>query len=767
MNMKKNLWKKILLLFCIVLCLLGIFRQEGMIKAETGEKKENNQFDIEAETALSNYVKVGRNSQMKVTITNHGENFNGLIQIITVVNNYNTMKQKEFSIGKGETKNIEIPFRMQSGYKNILVRITDEDEKVLKKVRIKVNLSGSYEYLTGVLTENKPDMGYLQNYTNVTWLDKKNMPETAEEIDALDRIYINDFQTAKLSKEQYKTLKTWVEEGGDLVIGTGKNASDTLGIFQDDFLKGKIGEFSSDNRAKLSFEGETIYEDKKGNYNIHSISAGKGSIWVYDVNLAVANNEKKEKGKRYIDYQLNQQFGITEFPNTGNENGLYVGDELQAKDASNLPNIFLYGIVFLIYIICVSFGVYFILKKRDKLEKTWMAVPVLAFIFIIVVYIMASNTRIAGPFIMYRGEIRFSDESDTNPKEKNILQISSANNQNYTLAIPEGRTVYSEEGDVDSEQTTSSDNYKLGFYEGEKNQYVSVKYVSAFEKNLLISEQNRKMGKGYESKINSEQFHCQGTFTNHTGYTLKYAVLITENECHILGTIKDGETKEINKNTLISTDNRDAFSERLFGTKDEKKMTVEAIRYQTIFYDGLFEGNEGVFSCIDLKEDREKMNGEWGIDCDGITTCRMPVEIDYTYKSDEFVPNLLVAAKDVDGVIDSDYTFNYSKTRSVDMEYTLKQGDTLTGIYYLKDGNPSMDQKEEAVFDGEVLLYNYKTGKYEMVFESGKEKSIRKTENYVNKENILKIRFKTNKRTNDEEEWEYLPVISLSVKKAE
>lgn len=767
--MRKELWNKIFLLFCMGLCLSGIFCQNFIVKAETEKKNKNSQFDIEAETALGNYTKLGRNSQMKVTITNHGEDFNGLVQIIIAVNGKNIMNQKDFSIGGGETKTLKIPFRMQSGCDRILVCVADGNENVLQEEKVKVTVVDTYDYFVGVLTDNKQGMGYLENYAKVSWLDEKHMPDTVDEIDALDRIYINGFQTAKLSREQYKVLKTWVEEGGDLVIGTGVNAGTTLGIFQDDFLKGKVGEGIGDNRVELSFKGEQVYQDEKGNYGIHSISVGEGSIWVYDIDLAVSSKEWKETGTRYINYQLTQQFGTTVFPSTEIENDLYVRDELNIKDAERFPSVFLYGIIFLIYVLCVSFIIYFILKKMDKLEKTWVIVPMFSLLFIILIFILGSNTRITGPYMMYRGEICFSGENDVNPHEKNILRLSSASNKNYTLVIPKGRTVYSEQGDNDDlNQGAPDQSYKIGFYQGEEHQYITIKNVSAFEYNTLISEQTCKMGKGYESKIIGNKFQCQGTFTNHTGYTLKYAILMTENEYHVLGTVKDGETKEIGKDTLISTIDINTFSKRLFGTKDVDKLTVEAMRYRSVFYDALYEGESTeVFACIDLKEDREKMSSEWGMNCDGITTCKMPIEIDYTYKGDVFVPNLVEEAKDVDNVIDFDRTFDYSKTQSVDMEYTLKQGDILTGIYYLKDGNPSMEQKDEDAFDGEVLVYNYKTMKYEMIFESGKEKSIRKVRDYVNQENVLKIRVKTNKRAKKDAEWEYLPAISLSIKESE
>lgn len=783
--MRKYIWKNIVFILYIVILLSGIIHPKSIIKAETEKKQSYSQFEIEAETALGNCVKTGRNSQMKVTITNYGGDFNGLIQVITLVSGDNIANQRSFSIGSGETKKIEIPFRMQSEYKNIVVCVTDENEKILSSIKVKVTLSGSYDYLNGVLSDNRQGMGYLETYTKVSWLDKDLMPDTLEEIDALDRIYINDFQTEKLNKEQYKVLKTWVKEGGDLIIGTGINANATLGIFQDDFLKGKIGRQIENNRVELSFEGEKIFEDKEGNYKIHRVSVGKGSIWIYDVDLAVSVNKSKwkETGQRYIDYQLTQQFGSPEFPNTGNENALYVGEELDIKDASRFPNIFLYSIIFGIYIVFVSLFLYFFLKRRDKAEKTWIAVPMFSAVFILVVYILGSNTRISGPFITYRGEIQFADEDDSVPYEKNILQLSSANNNNYTLVVPKGRKVYSQgdNSDYEQEDYRDFDSYKLGFYQGDKNQFVSVKNVSAFEKNFLLSEQNRKMGNGYKSKIVSNEFQCQGTFTNHTGYTLKYALLTTEYACYILGTIKNGETVEINSKTPKITIDKfgkgqlTRLEKMLFGTENSRNLTVEAMRYfmvlqnsdyyQFVCMDRKQLGE--VRACVDLGEDREKMENEWGVDCDGITTCKMPVNIDYKYNGDTFISNIIPEAKDVYNLIDkSDGSFDYAKTESVELEYRLKQGSILTGIYYLEKVNPSIydDKNKEARFSGEVLFYNYKTQKYEVVFESGKEKSIRKVSNYIDQENVLKVKIKTNKKTKEDSEWEYLPIISLSVK---
>ena len=781
--MRENLKKNVFLFICMVCCLISIFVQMDVAKAGTGEDKENSQFEIQAETSLGNFVKIGRKCQMKVTITNHAGDFNGLVQVLTEVNSNTIMYQQDFSIAGGETKIIEIPFRMQSGHEKMIVRVTDMEERVLAKEKIKVTIVESYDYFNGVLTDNKQGMEYLEKYTEVTWLNKNNMPDTQEEIAALDRIYINNFQTAKLSKEQYGVLKEWVKDGGDLVIGTGANANDTLGIFQDDFLKGKIGKQDKEGRVELNFEGAKTHLDKNGNYTIYSIQMGKGSVWVYNLDLSLDKKEwQKTSGIRYIDFQLSEQFGKAKFPGTENENAIYRDGTLNIMDADRLPDMSLYGVIFIVYIVCVSFVVYFILKKKDKLEKTWAVVPVFSVIFIVLVYLLGSKTRIIEPYLMYRGEIHFSGEGDTEPKEKEILEFSSASNSNYTLAIPKGRTVYTEEGDTEDDTMITDDAYQIGFYQSEGNQYVTIKDVSAFDKRLLLSEEKRKMGEGYEANISGSQFKYEGTFTNHTGYTLKYAAFIVGNVWYKLGDIKDGETVEINKKTpkrMLFTYDDNAYykmQEFILGTKDEKELSLEAMRYKMIYLNSGFSAEDDysgvVFSCIDLKEDRKKMKEEWGMNCDGITTCRMPVKIEQSSKDETFVPSIYLEGKDVDGVIDkSDWSFDYTKTRSVDVEYSLKQGETLTGIYYLEEENPSIYQVDLSqtgvgcYFTGEVLAYNYKKKKYEVIFESGKEKIIKKVSDYVDTDNVLKVRIVTNKQNKEEEAWEYLPVVSISKKK--
>lgn len=795
----KNAKKKGIFMFGMAVLLLQILGFQNITAVKASDEQENSkfeQFEIEAKTNFNNQVKHTRNTQMRVKVTNRGEDFDGLVQLVTTVNQTQVMYQDDLSIRAGETKVVEIPFRMQGMDPNILVEIVDKDEEVLGEEKVKLKIIQSYDYFIGVLTENKEGVSGLDGFKVQTiQLKQENMSDTWEGLDALDRIYINDFQTNTLTAEQYEALKIWVEKGGDLMIGTGQYARDTLGIFRDDFLKGKIGELKKGGRVELSFEGEKTYKesisdgDGKKEYELHRIDIGKGSVWVYDIDLTASEGKGEEK--QYIQDQLVQQFEKVEFPNTDNENAIYVNEGMDYTDKSEIPNIFIYSIVYIFYIISISVLLYSILKKKDMLEKMWIAIPVFSFLFVAVMYVLGNQTRITGPYIKYQGIVRFTGEEDTNPFEKNILEVASASNKDYTVVIPDGRTVYpSESTYYDSENDPLG--YGMGFYKEEGKQFVTMKNVPAFQKQRMLSEQTRNMGQGYESNLVSNKMECGGTFTNHTGYTLKHAVLFTGYICYSLGSIKDGETIEINEKTpkLLCKNYNDFVEdseELILGTNDESEMSLEAFRYKEIVIERRSTGldwemdeEEGefdkdffysgvIYSNIDWKEDREKMSQEWGMDCDGITICSMPVDIKYEYNGEEFVANILSEGKEAIQLNEHQSHLGWTIQGAndyLDFEYALKKGETLKGIYYLKACNPSIYQKNSQwSFKGEIFAFNYKTQKYEVIFESGKEKSIRDVKDYTDEKNILKLRVVTDKVQDQEDSIEEeIPAISVSKK---
>lgn len=796
------LGKKLLPMLAILLCLIGMLGENIVGKAES----EGNQFSIEGELALDGTIKLARDTTVTIKVTNHGADFNGLTQVTSFVDGRHVLYEKSLGIAAGETKEITIEFPVRGATNKLYIQVADEAGKVLKSKEIKIKkVLETTEYLCGVLAERQ-ELEYLEslkNNSSVVWLNQKHIPNSESEIDALDRLYINHFQTAKLTKEQYEALKKWIEAGGDLVLGTGEHASEVLGVFSDDFIKGTIGETTADGRTRLSFEKEEVYKNKNYNFELHRVKKGKGNVWIYNINLGLEKKDWKKLGTEYIEYQLEKQFGDTLFPDT-NADGIYTTEALGVRDVKNLPNVGVLVGLFLVYCIASSWGLYLILKKKDCLEKMWLAIPAMAIIFIAIIYIWGSKTRITEPNILYQGVIKFEKEGESKALEKQIMRISAPYNDSYTIVVPEGKKAYPQLG-VNDEYLDGYqfDKPYMKFYQGEKNEYIEFEGAEAFKDTTFLTEEKRTMGQGYESNISNNKSQYTGSFTNRTGYTLKSAFLHNGYCAYILGDIKNGETVEINNKTpryyfseLEKNENcgevtldfvSDLFDWSL--SKKEKEdclnngyyrdcLKLDEYRYVSCITEENFDRFDSpvVYSYVETKKMEKEQKESWGIDCQGIMLCKMPVEI----SKEEFVENMLKGKKmSEEGVeIESDFSYNYTKSKELTFVYHLEENKELTGMYYLAENNTSIrddkllkdkniirDMEEWNYYKGKIYAWNYRTKRKDLLFESEKEGSITNVRDYVDERGNLQITLITDRKSDEDEVYENLPYISLSFQK--
>ena len=131
--MKRKGMKLWMLLVVCILCVVG-FSGNVCYSRETKNKTttEKQQFDIQAEVGFDNVARVGKSMLANVTVTNSGEDFSGLVQILLpVTDGNNVMYQSNLSIAAGETKQISMPMYLNNYSGKIVVNISDEKENII------------------------------------------------------------------------------------------------------------------------------------------------------------------------------------------------------------------------------------------------------------------------------------------------------------------------------------------------------------------------------------------------------------------------------------------------------------------------------------------------------------------------------------------------------------------------------------------------------------------------------------------------------------
>lgn len=782
---------KMLLLTCVfmvgIVGILGLKGNTFYSHAEDGKKakntKEEKRFELKAEVGFRNKVKLGSDQIVKVTVQNNGSDYTGMVQvIIPVTDGQNIMYQKDLSIAGNETKEISMPVRFSSYTEQLVIRVMDNKDSVIAKKTMGIEVTNN-QNLMAILTDNKDELGYWGEDFNLTFCDAKSFPVQKEGLGGLDVIMIDDFDTSSLSEKQYTALKSWVKEGGMLIVGTGETVNRTMNVFQDDFLVGKIGKVGKDGNANLQFEGASHTENKK--FDAYMLKKDLGKILVFSNDLCLTYEEQEHAGGDYR--ELVQSYN-NQGENYLKDDSYSYGGDTDLEVSQKRPSVKKYAIVLVIYLVIVSWGLYFILHKKDKMELTWVLVPVISVVFAIIIYGMGADTRINEPTLSYMRTIEFSKDNTSAGKAQTTMQFTSPYNKNYNLMVPEGMKAYAETGNTDyyDQDSTKMDEYRIGFKEEGKRQIIILKNLSTFENVKFKTEDTVKINGNYEFNITCKQYKYEGTFTNNTGYTIESACFIAGGKVYAIGTIKNGETVSISDKLKHAmslaqenyTENSDFMPANDISevwdacAKDmgdsEKKQYKKAITsyFSRNFVEKAMEGK--VIGMLQQVDANETMSAQWNMECYGVSLGIFPIEVKDTGK-ETFVCDALLQSRTVDGYIES-YSHSICNRETV-CEYTLGEDEKLTGIYYLADANVGTGGKSKEQrttiswvedFQGEILAYNYKTKKYEKIFEGGKVGKVTNVADYTGENNKLLLKVDIGSYADKMDTSMDLPVISLT-----
>ena len=789
-KMKKQKGIKLwLMLFVCILCVAGFsgntcYSNAAENTATVGET----QFDIQATFGFNNIARVGKSMIANVTVTNNGEDFNGLVQIlIPITDGHNVMYESNISVAAGETKNISMPMYVNAYTGKLVVNLTDEKENVVAKKRVKVHLitpsSDKAAKLVAVLTDNKDVLGYWENdNTTVFYLSEKDMPEQEEGLQPLDFIIIDDFDTQNLNKKQYEALKDWVNKGGNLVIGTGANVSRTLGIFEDNFLNGSFGKASKDGIVDFTVDDASLFTDEKNGISMQQVEKNLGAVFVFSTDLGVDYANWKKEGAALQTMVYNHM--VSGEDTSDYSSYYYQNSGLDITDKGKLPSLRKYAVVLFIYVVVVSWILYFVLRKKDKLEWTWGLVPALALIFALIIYGMGAATRITAPFITYARIIEWTGEGEQTGKGATRMAITSPYNEKYSVAVPKGVTAYASmiRDDYYFEDDTNFNDYKISFRQNGDQQIITLNNLGAFETGSIQTNDTVSMKGSYEAEVTCDNYEFKGTFTNKTGREIRNAVFMSDGRIYQLGTIKDGETVKISdkcknlitfsKDEFRMMDYGDSELAKIFGlesngyhnggTLEEKRYANAVGYYIDIEQSAIQSYMQGkVIGILDSDGADGEMAQSWGMDCSGITLGTFPVDVNYNNKDGQtFVADLLSYSN-------SDRASErYLCDEEIKVEYQLESNETLTGLYYLPVANEEDTGKgskgklytDVSIFEGDIEAYNYETKSYEKIFDNGTTSETKDLKRFMGKENKLVLKI----RTKDDLDDYMVPVISAT-----
>lgn len=452
--------KKITFCFLVLFCVLGL----SMALATNADVKPtptpiptpvptaapvvNDSFDIMPTLGYDGLLLMNRWMPTFVTVTNHGEDFDGLIAVNAYLNETQYDRfELPLTLAGGATKRVVLPIRpqvQQDMYAFELIR----DGKIIAEERTRPARVAPPETLTvGLLAEDAKALSYMNvpggsadSLRGERWitlpLTLGTFPETDALIDCFSMLVVDGVDARALTDTQQEVLVSWLSRGGIVYLSGGAKAATDYPFFErfSGLKAGKLIESEDITKAMLSFtaikgtptletawlsaipEAKALFETEAGDGLVAMSRVQSGLLFTAAFDLSASSLSSWSRMTSFwprllrLAAPLEYNDLLTRLDSFAYSNESYrtsgVIDELPIENKEGSIVIL---IILLVYIGFIGIGGYLILKKLDLREWLWAIIPALAVAFTGIFLIMSAASTINKPVALTAARVLMTD----------------------------------------------------------------------------------------------------------------------------------------------------------------------------------------------------------------------------------------------------------------------------------------------------------------------------------------------------------------------
>lgn len=779
----KSFLKKSMIITFIALIVISFSFTNITVNAKTSESEA---YEMKVSYGIQGKYRAMKYIPVTVEVNSLERDFTGEIEIRVASSNMGTYDaySKEVSLTKGETSKVIIPVKVLENSSKMTVNIV-ENGKVLsqKKTLVSSGRVTETNVFTGVLTDDATSLGYIGNVKfdssrgfegtieNV-YLDENIIGENNLNIDGLDAIIINNYNMSNLKKEQYDAINSWINKGGTLILGAGANESKTIGSIDKDFLQVKSNGVKEENltlvedNLKLITSNLEVKDAKIKNGTsekplVYSIEKGRGEILITTFDLGLEPLISSKDASKFLSLILTDAAnGIFD----KNMNGGYMGqgyyrarELMQSIPINEIVGTKSLIVVFGLYALIIGVVLYIVLKKLNKRDLTWIAIPAISIVFALVIYFMGSSTRV-NDVILNQNNI-VSVDKEGKGIAKGYIGIGTKYKEDVIIEKPEDVTM----------NYITQDTHYYGNPEEEIKDRLRVKttykgnnsYFTFADSDALDMKTFEVIGKEQvipkiDSNFNLSDGNLNGSVKNNLDKNINKLILVAGQNVWDLGELPKGEEKAIEGAATSGGAGLQAYSDTLnqkyYDARWNDKEKLKTEEYKNILRtssllasvsDELYINKEiKLIAITDLPIEYGIDFGKKSISKFDTTAIIQDVDIDFkskdgtlnfpdgffSYKVDSVNSSSNVHLDEYSGYIygQGDIIFDYKIDDNINVtEVIVKSG---VDRYGYNGGE-----------NGEKFIYNYKTSDYEKITLSQGFEKIKDIENYI-ENNTVKIK---------------------------
>lgn len=493
---------------------------------------------------------------------------------------------------------------------------------------------------------------------------------------------------------------------------------------------------------------------------LQRLSVGKGNIIISEASLTLDNEDWESTGAA-VRSMLLEAVSASGSYSDSDMYGYDFEDSLSVNDTDRLPNLSLYGVLLLLYVFLVGILLWLVLKKKNRLHLMWVLIPGTAVIFSLLIYLIGTSTRISGPYTNYMSQIVLSEEGQS--QATTWFQLANSSNRDYTVVLKGNHDVEplrSEESYYDTRnQSLKKLEYQYAITYGAEETAIEMQNLAAFEgKNFVEQELVNIKGK-LKANITSDNKKLSGTVTNNMKFNLKDSLLYDSGRVIQLGDIPAGKSVSldlVSKDKILEPEDYDGIEDLTMKLYDASYFfsvggNATDRRRATLLYhyiETIGEGSCFLYGYVEDPADAGTVVNELGMDTRGITGLASQLDINYTYKEGELLPDLSQYAQNLDYSVTDGHNIIDPSVNKLEITYKLPEGYEWKQLLYNSKNNPefSMTQTDYSSvgFLGNIKLKDQHSGKKRVIFKSGRGKVLENLKPYLNSDGSLTLYYKLN-----------------------
>ena len=765
--------------------LSGAVLAAGLLLSPLGQAAHAEGEDVQMQVTVGFESAIRENALTSVQVTvenNKGDDFTGQLVVKYKYANQGQFIASNFVkavvIPKNSTKKLtmEVPgglFREAAE-----VELRDEKGKQVGAVTpIASNITDGM--LLGGVTLNKDDLNLFTLVTSpvvggkvtLRKLDGEDLPELSEVYEALDLLVVNHAPQDQIAPEQVEAIKTWVRNGGKLLLsgGAGYNGGGSLfadlspvqvtGTKEVTDLSG-LGKFAGvqPSVGRLTVSAGTLAQGatalvQAGDVPLlaeRQVGAGKVFYAAYDVSeepLASWQGNKELWGKVFAlaDFHILSQ----------NQNQLYGGPAGidQRRELVNASQSFSRAVpsfernvaIFGGYMLLIGPVMFFALRRMKKPTWGWGLIPGTAVLVAVGIYLVGSSAHSGGAIGQFVSVIDLKSKESAEVQGAGSFVVTIGGE--YTVKLPKGAQGFAASSYSSMEQGNNS--VIIGD-ESQRIEYRNVEYWTLRSASIDGTLQDAGQVKS-DLRINKDG-KLVGTLTNETRFDFTDVFVLIGNEPIKIGELKQGGTQKVeqllSKTTANNMSPYGAIAEKMYpypmngGPMDDDPQTQQ---FRALAQYATSPWNLGSASVqllaftnapVDLYEIEDvQMSGS-----DYTSLVRQDLALSYEESGSALPPGFIrpqVTAQDGQSYLAPDgmrLMFG-----SVTFDYDL----AVNSAFDISEVQTNLDQASFAMF--EKHLFNFQTGKWEQVTKDNTPTiSGALLQKYVSPEGVLRVRFKSN-----------------------